>query len=153
MFQREPYLALVIACRLSCPAEATCPCSSAERTFPYNKHKACSLLFQRPRRILGWGLTLDISTWRLSAAACTASISAGAPAREAGALFLLQAWSTGVIAISRNSLVLLMPFILPRACCYSHGDLRARYHFLPSLVFVAALQDELKASTSFLHLL
>ena len=153
MFQREPYLAPVLHPR--CLAPPRPPAHAAVRKGLSRaisiKHAVSSS--KDLAEFSGGGLTLDISTWRLSAAACTASISAGAPAREAGALFLLQAWSTGVIAISRNSLVLLMPFILPRACCYSQGDLRTRYHFLPSLVFVAALQDELKASTSFLHLL
>ena len=56
-------------------------------------------------------LTLVSSTWRLSAAACTASMVAR-PAADEDAPLLLQAWSTGVMAISKNSLASLRRVIL-----------------------------------------
>lgn len=77
-----------------------------------------------------------------------------AAAIDGDALLLLQAWSTGVIATSKNSFAVLTDSIL----CAENADVLTVisgtvYRLLLSLAFAAALQEELKASTSFLHLL
>ena len=63
-------------------------------------------------------LTFDTSTWRLSAAACIASMEVGAAAPDGDASLLLQACSTGVIATSKNSFASLRGSILPKMLIY-----------------------------------